>query len=192
MNVDRLFDSLREEVRRAMPPDVSIKDIKFEGPLVVVYTDEYEKLSANDSVARTVAQTIHRRVDIRPDPAGLEDPAKVEEMIRSMIPEKADIFDINFLEETGEALVEAINPSEVVGKEGKLLKIENPEQYHFDPKRLLELLMRTILVFSKERKFVVCMNEEKTLNLEMFEKAERICRAKNLLDSVRNRGGFEE
>ena len=88
MNVDRLFDSLREEVRRAMPPDVSIKDIKFEGPLVVVYTDEYEKLSANDSVARTVAQTIHRRVDIRPDPAGLEDPAKVEEMIRSMIPER--------------------------------------------------------------------------------------------------------
>ena len=60
---------------------------------------------------------------------------------------------------------------QLVGKEGKLLKIENPEQYHFDPKRLLELLMRTILVFSKERKFVVCMNEEKTLNLEMFEKA---------------------
>lgn len=81
---------------------------------------------------------------------------------------------------------------QLVGKEGKLLKIENPEQYHFDPKQLLELLMRTILVFSKERKFVVCMNEEKTLNLEMFEKAERICRAKNLLDSVRNRGGFEE
>ncbi|CBK24055.2 uncharacterized protein [Blastocystis hominis] len=72
---------------------------------------------------------------------------------------------------------------QLVGKEGKLLKIENPEQYHFDPKQLLELLMRTILVFSKERKFVMCMNEEKTLNLEMFEKAERICRAKNLLDS---------
>ena len=121
MNVDRLFDSLKEEVTRAMPQDIKIKDIKFEGPLVVVYTDEYEKLSANDSVARMLAQTIHRRVDIRPDPSGLEDPAKVEEKIRSMIPEKAEIFDINFLEETGEAHVEAINLSEVVGKEGKLL-----------------------------------------------------------------------
>ena len=89
MNVDRLFDSLKEEVTRAMPQDIKIKDIKFEGPLVVVYTDEYEKLSANDSVARMLAQTIHRRVDIRPDPSGLEDPAKVEEKIRSMIPEKA-------------------------------------------------------------------------------------------------------
>ncbi len=121
MNVDRLFDSLREEVKRALPSDVSITNIKFEGPLVVVYTDEYEKLSANDSVARMLAQTIHRRVDIRPDPSGLADPVKVGEMIRSMIPEKADIFDINFQEETGEAIVEAINPSEVVGKEGKLL-----------------------------------------------------------------------
>ena len=80
---------------------------------------------------------------------------------------------------------------QLVGKEGKLLKIENPEYYHFDPKRLLELLMRTILVFSKERKFVVCMNEEQTLNLEIFEKATQICRAKNLLDPVGNRGGSE-
>ena len=39
MNVDRLFDSLKEEVTRAMPQDIKIKDIKFEGPLVVVYTD---------------------------------------------------------------------------------------------------------------------------------------------------------
>ena len=121
MNVDRLFDSLREEVTRALPPDVKVKEIKFEGPLVVLYTDEYEKFSANDSIARMLAQTIHRRVDIRPDPSGLEDPAKVEEKIRSMIPEKAEIYDINFLEETGEAHVEAINLSEVVGKEGKLL-----------------------------------------------------------------------
>lgn len=121
MNVDRLFDSLREEVRRSMPQDVHITDIRFEGPVVVVYTDQYDKLSANDSVARMLAQSIHRRVDIRPDPAGLEDPAEAEEKIRSMIPEKAEIYDINFMEETGEALVEAVNPSEAVGREGKLL-----------------------------------------------------------------------
>ena len=121
MNVDRLFETLTEEVKRNMPPDIKIKEIKFEGPLVVVYTDEYEKISANDSVARTLAQTIHRRVDIRPDPSNLEDPAKVEEKIRKMVPESANIFDINFIEETGEALIEAINPNEVVGKEGQLL-----------------------------------------------------------------------
>lgn len=121
MNVDRMFDTLREEVTRAMPQGIGIKEIKFEGPIVVVYTDDYDKVSANDSVARTLAQAIHRRVDIRPDPSTLADPAKVEEQIRSMIPESAEIYDINFLEETGEVHVEAVNLSEVVGKEGKLL-----------------------------------------------------------------------
>ena len=41
MNVDRLFETLTEEVKRNMPPDIKIKEINFEGPLVVVYTDEY-------------------------------------------------------------------------------------------------------------------------------------------------------
>ena len=117
MNVDRLFDSLTEEVKRLVPSDMKITSIKFEGPLIVVYTSDYEKYSQNDSVARMLAQNIHRRVDIRPDPSDLEDANKVDEKIRAMIPESAEIFDINFIEETGEA----INPSEVVGKEGQLL-----------------------------------------------------------------------
>ena len=121
MNVDRLFENLTEEVKRTVPSDMKITAIRFEGPLVVVYTDEYEKFSADDTLARTIAQTIHRRVDIRPDPSTLEDADKVEAKIRKMIPEKAEIFDINFVEETGQAIVEAINPSEVVGKEGQLL-----------------------------------------------------------------------
>ena len=121
MNVDKLFETLTAEVKRLVPSDMRITSINFEGPVVVVYTDEYEKFSADDSLARTIAQNIHRRVDIRPDPSTLEDPNKVEEQIRSMIPEKAEIFDINFVEETGEAIVEAINPSEVVGKEGQRL-----------------------------------------------------------------------
>ena len=61
MNVDRLFETLTEEVKRNMPPDIKIKEIKFEGPLVVVYTDEYEKISANDSVARRTRRRSRRR-----------------------------------------------------------------------------------------------------------------------------------
>ncbi len=121
MNVDRLFDNLSKEVRRLVPSDMSITSIEFEGPLIVVYTDEYDKFSSNDSLARMLAQSIHRRVDIRPDRSTLADSAEVEEKIRSMIPESAEIFDINFIEETGEAIVEAINPNEVIGKEGQRL-----------------------------------------------------------------------
>ena len=121
MNVDKLFENLTKEVRRLVPPDMKITSIEFEGPLVVVYTSEYEKFSSNDSLARMLAQNIHRRVDIRPDRSTLADSSEVEEMIRSKIPESAEIFDINFMEETGEAIIEAINPSEVLGKEGQRL-----------------------------------------------------------------------
>lgn len=121
MNVDKLFETLTEEVRRRFPKDIKITNITFEGPLVVVYTDEYDKVSSNDTIARMLAQTIHRRVDIRPDPKMLADPAEVEDKIRSMIPESAQIFDINFVDETGEAIIEAVNPNEVMGKEGQLL-----------------------------------------------------------------------
>lgn len=121
MNPDRLFDSLREEVKKYVPSDMNIKAIEFEGPIIAIYTGEYEKYSENNTVAKELAQNLRRRVDIRPDPSMLEKESEVESKIRSMIPASAELFDINFIPETGEAIVEAINPNEVVGKEGQLL-----------------------------------------------------------------------
>ncbi|MDR3075056.1 MAG: beta-CASP ribonuclease aCPSF1 [Candidatus Methanoplasma sp.] len=121
MNPDRLFESLREEVKRLIPPDMSISAIEFEGSVIIIYTSEYDKFSDNDEIPRMLAQNLRRRVDIRPDPSALADPKEVEEKIRSMIPQSAEVFDINFLEETGEAIIEAVNPNEVMGKEGQLL-----------------------------------------------------------------------
>lgn len=45
MNVNRLFDSLSEEIKRLVPADMKITSINFEGPLIAVYTDDYEKYS---------------------------------------------------------------------------------------------------------------------------------------------------
>lgn len=121
MNPDRLFDNLREEVRKSVPADMNVSGIEFEGPVIAIYTKEYEKYTENNDVAKVLAQTLRRRVDIRPDPSMLEDVNEVDEKIRSMIPASAELFDVNFIPETGEAIIEAINPNEVVGKEGKLL-----------------------------------------------------------------------
>lgn len=121
MNADRLFDSLREEVTRLAPENLEISSIEFEGPLVVVYTKEYDKVSGNNKAARDLAQSLHKRVDIRPDPSTLGDPSVVEGKLRSMIPEAAGIFDIFFNDETGEAIVEAIKPDVVKGEEGSLI-----------------------------------------------------------------------
>jgi uncharacterized protein len=121
MNPDRLFDNLREEVKKSVPADMNVSGIEFEGPIIAIYTKEYDKYTENNDVAKVLAQTLRRRVDIRPDPSMLEDVNEVDAKIRSMIPASAELFDVNFIPETGEAIIEAINPNEVVGKEGKLL-----------------------------------------------------------------------
>ncbi|MBR2255541.1 MAG: beta-CASP ribonuclease aCPSF1, partial [Candidatus Methanomethylophilaceae archaeon] len=72
MNVDRLFESITQDVHRLVPKDLNITSITFEGPLVVIYTNDYEKASANTALPKMLAQNIHRRVDIRPDPTTLE------------------------------------------------------------------------------------------------------------------------
>ncbi|MDR0508796.1 MAG: beta-CASP ribonuclease aCPSF1 [Candidatus Methanoplasma sp.] len=121
MNPDRIFENLREEVRKLTPSEMDVSAIEFEGSVIVIYTTEYDKFSGSDDIPKMLAQNLRRRVDIRPDPSTLEDPEKVREKILSMIPESAEVFDVNFIEETGEAIIEAINPNEVLGKEGQLL-----------------------------------------------------------------------
>ncbi|AIZ56420.1 putative hydrolase [Candidatus Methanoplasma termitum] len=121
MNPDRIFENLREEVEKLIPKEMNVSAIAFEGSVVVIYTTEYDKFSGNDELPRTLAQNLRRRVDIRPDPTTLEDTETVREKILSMIPGSAEVFDVNFIEETGEAIIEAINPNEVLGKEGQLL-----------------------------------------------------------------------
>ncbi|MFA6869689.1 MAG: beta-CASP ribonuclease aCPSF1, partial [Methanomethylophilus sp.] len=121
MNPDRLFDSLREQVTDLVPREMEIASIEFEGPVVVIYTKNYDEFSGNAELPRMLAQNLRRRVDIRPDPSLLEDSAKVDQKIRALIPESAGLYDINFLDESGEAIVEAVNPNEVIGKEGELL-----------------------------------------------------------------------
>ena len=121
MNPDRLFDSLRTQVMGLVPSTMDIAKIEFEASLVVIYVKNYDEFSSEVSLPRTLAQTLRRRVDIRPDPSMLEDTDSVEKKIRSQIPESAGMTDINFDANTGEAIVEAINPNEVVGNEGSLL-----------------------------------------------------------------------
>ncbi len=117
MNPDRLFDSLREQVKGLAPSNMDISSIEFEGPIVAIYVRNYDEFSGSTDVAKNMASSVRRRVDIRPDPSTLEDPDKVEKKIRSMIPESAEVTDVNFLPDTGQVFVEAINPGAVNGQD---------------------------------------------------------------------------
>lgn len=122
MNADRLFDSLRQQVTGLVPGDMDIASIEFEASLIVVYVRNYEKFSGNQDIARKLATTLRRRVDIRPDPSTLEAEDAVEERIRGMVPEDAGVTGIVFSPETGEVTIEAVNTVAVLGDAGSLLQ----------------------------------------------------------------------
>lgn len=71
---------------------------------------------------------------------------------------------------------------QLVSPDGAALRLENPEKYHFDKNRLLSLLVKVVLLWSKEQQFIIFMTEENTLKLSMFKKVSRICSRYGLLE----------
>jgi hypothetical protein len=121
MSNERIFDEAREQVRKIFPSHINITSIDFEGPIVVIYTQDMEAFASNNDIVRQLAQGLRKRVAIRPDPSMLADPDSVEKRIREIIPEDAQITDIYFEPETGEVTIEAMAPGLVIGKQGSVL-----------------------------------------------------------------------
>ena len=121
MSAERILEEAREQVRKIVPSTINITSIDFEGPVVVVYTQDMEAFASNNEIVRQLAQGLRRRVAIRPDPTMLANPESVEKRIREIIPVEAEITDIYFEHDTGEVTIEAMAPGLVIGKQGVVL-----------------------------------------------------------------------
>ena len=121
MSAERILEEAREQVRKIVPAHLNITSIDFEGPVVVLYTQDMETFATNNDIVRQLAQGLRRRVAIRPDPSMLADPETVEQKIRDIIPPDAQITDIYFEHDTGEVTIEAGAPGLVIGKHGSVL-----------------------------------------------------------------------
>jgi len=119
------YDKYRRDttaaVKATVPEGVEIKAVEFEGPFVVIYTKNLEAFAEDGDIVRKLAQTLRRRVIIRPDPEDLMKPADAEAKIRAAVPEDAEITNIWFDPATGEVTVEARNPGVAIGKHGQYL-----------------------------------------------------------------------
>ncbi len=109
------------EITTQLAPGVDITNIDLEGPLIVIYTKNMEFFADHPEVIKKIAQTIRRRISIRPDPSLLMDEKEAKEEILRIVPESAGVKDIYFVPETGEVVIEAEFPREVIGEGGQLL-----------------------------------------------------------------------
>ncbi|MDO9538956.1 MAG: beta-CASP ribonuclease aCPSF1 [Methanocalculus sp.] len=116
---DRLKE-LKELINRKVPSGITVSDVEFEGPELVIYTDDPKKFADEADLIRVLARDLRKRIVVRPNI--LEDPERAHDEIKRIVPENAGITDIFFDPDTGEVLIEAEKPGVVIGKNGATLR----------------------------------------------------------------------
>ncbi|WP_424019687.1 beta-CASP ribonuclease aCPSF1 [Halorientalis pallida] len=120
--VENQLDELKAEIVSEVPDDISISDVQYEGPELVVYTRDPKKFAQNGDLIRQLASQLRKRITVRPDPDVLSVPDKAREQIMDVTPEEAGITDLDFHADTGEVVIEAEKPGMVIGRHGSTLR----------------------------------------------------------------------
>ena len=116
---DRLKE-LKDKINDKVPKGINVSNVEFEGPELVIYTDDPKKFADEADLIKILARDLRKRIVVRPNI--LEDPEKAAIEIEAVVPDGAGITDIFFDPDTGEVLIEAEKPGVVIGKNGTTLR----------------------------------------------------------------------
>ncbi|WP_136687680.1 beta-CASP ribonuclease aCPSF1 [Halorhabdus amylolytica] len=120
--VDQQLEDTKATIESEVPNDISITEVTYEGPELVVYTRDPKTFADNGDLVRRLASKLRKRITVRPDPEVLSRPSEAREQIRAVIPEEASVTDLDFHEDTGEVVIEAEKPGMVIGRHGSTLR----------------------------------------------------------------------
>jgi len=98
-----------------------ISEANFEGANIVLYTQNEIFFKEGESKIKEIVNDIKKRVELRADQKILIDKDKVEQIIRRIIPEEAEITDMLFDYHRSIVIIEAKKPGLVIGKQGSIL-----------------------------------------------------------------------
>ncbi|ELZ27332.1 universal archaeal kh-domain/beta-lactamase-domain-containing protein [Halogeometricum pallidum JCM 14848] len=121
-SVDKQLEELKAEITNELPSDISVSDVKYEGPELVVYTRDPKEFAQNGDLIRKLASKLRKRITVRPAPEVLSPPRDAREQVLEVIPEDAGVTDLDFHEDTGEVVIEASKPGMVIGRHGSTLR----------------------------------------------------------------------
>ena len=121
MSVNKILNEIKEKIRELLPITVIVSSIDIEGPEIVIYTKNLGEFARNNYIVRKLAQSLKKRVVIRPDPSELLPSQEAKKMIMQIMPEEAEVSDIVFIEENGEVIIEAGAPGIAIGRRGAVL-----------------------------------------------------------------------
>ncbi|MEM2176512.1 MAG: beta-CASP ribonuclease aCPSF1 [Archaeoglobaceae archaeon] len=164
-------DEIKAKIKQLVPKNVRIKNVEFEGPLLVVYIENPQEIAGVD-IVKKLAKELRKRIVIRPDPKILKPKAETREIIKKIVSEEAKISSIEFDDETGEVIIEAEKPGVVIGKQGATFR-EIMKEVGWSPR-----VVRTPPISSKiiesVRNYLTSVKEERKEKLKRI--GERIHR----------------
>ncbi|MCK4733535.1 MAG: beta-CASP ribonuclease aCPSF1 [Methanophagales archaeon] len=113
---------LKRRIKELLPTDVSVTGVEFEGPELVLYTEDTQRFVDDGALVRTLAKELKKRISVRPSSDILMDPEKASKAIHKIIPEEGGITDIYFDMDKAEVIIEAEKPGLVIGTHGATLR----------------------------------------------------------------------
>jgi len=79
--VERKLDDIKATIVSEVPNDISVSDVKYEGPELVIYTRDPKKFASDGDLIRRLASKLRKRITVRPDPEVLAKPGEARERI---------------------------------------------------------------------------------------------------------------
>ncbi|MEM2924101.1 MAG: beta-CASP ribonuclease aCPSF1 [Methanocellales archaeon] len=122
MAVEDVLSDIKQKILTTLPPEVKISGLEFEGPELVIYTEDPKKFADNGEIVRMLAKDLRKRIVVRPDPKVLADPETAIKKIAEIVPAEAGITNHFFDPDTGEVVIEAEKPGLVIGRHGATLR----------------------------------------------------------------------
>ncbi|WP_135302193.1 beta-CASP ribonuclease aCPSF1 [Haloarcula amylovorans] len=120
--VDKQLEDVRATIDEEVPNYISISEVTYEGPELVIYTRDPKEFASDGDLVRRLASKLRKRITVRPDPDVLTAPDTAEGKIRDIVPDEAGVTDIQFLADTGEVVIKAEKPGRVIGRGGETLR----------------------------------------------------------------------
>ncbi len=121
MTVEDVLRDTRAKIQQALPPNVDISDVEFEGAQLVIYTKHPEKFADLGEDIRRLAKQLQKRINVRPDPSVLRPIEEAEKKIRDLLPEEVELTNIYWEPDIGEVTIEVAKPGLAVGPGGSVL-----------------------------------------------------------------------
>lgn len=159
MTVEEVLNDLKKKIKAQLPKDITISDVDFEGPELVIYTEEPRKFADDGDLIKGLAKELRKRLVVRPDPKVLAQPEEAITAIAKIVSAESGISNHFFDVDTGEVVIEAEKPGLVIGRHGETLR-EITKEIGWTPKVVRTPPMKSTTV-NNIRQFMRANKEER-------------------------------